>query len=660
LTQDRRVLATARHVPLLLLFAASACAGAPPPPPAPKPAPREDGTTVVKLDSGDGAADGGDRDGDGIGDAFDLCQGQLEDGKGAHPWDGCPDADDPARRVMRWGPSPKQAVKVTRGEIKISEEILFRSGSASIDPASQELLRSIAQVLVDVPEIEIVEIAGHADDSGSDEKNKRLTEQRATSVMADLVSKRIDRARLRAAGYSSYCPIAPGNDDAARAKNRRVELRIVRRDGKNLEPHWAGCAEAERHGMKAAPLPPPAGPKAPTDDRRSAQECSDAQTKPCTKRCDGGDVEACEALANLFGGDDPKRAFDAASKACQLGALYFCTRAAGYLRQGTGVAKDLARAHALVVAACDKGNGRACTDAGTDARLGNAVAKDEAKAAELFLRACDAGDAGGCELLAAAHWTGQGAPKDRRKGFDLHVAGCELGGAASCAAIGASFAEDPAAATRSRGRALAALHVACEQDETTEACHALEAMKEQPGEWQALPVCSAGDFKACNQACASQKSSPACLELGVALLYGTGVRRRSPDALALFTEACREGSAKGCALAALVHAGHNDDPKAERAAAGDFEAACALGDASGCVNHALMELEGLGTYRDEASAAKALDEACEQGVPIACAHLSVLAGAGLGVPKDAARATSLLARACAKGFRPACPAGDAR
>ena len=187
-----------------------------------------------------------------IADLYDLCPGQPEDGKGAHPWDGCPDAADPARRVVPWGPSPKQAVKVTRGEIKISEEILFRSGSATIEPASQELLRSIAQILKDVPEIEMVEIAGHADDSGSDAKNKKLTEQRAASVMRDLVSKQIDKGRLRASGYSAYCPLVAGKDDAARARNRRVEFRILRRDGKNLEPHWAGCAEAEKKGLKNA------------------------------------------------------------------------------------------------------------------------------------------------------------------------------------------------------------------------------------------------------------------------------------------------------------------------------------------------------------------------------------------------------------------------
>jgi hypothetical protein len=644
------------QLPLLLLVASAACSAAPPPPP-PAPAPkRDEATTTVERSLGEGAFDPGDRDGDAIADLYDLCPGQPEDGKGAHPWDGCPDVADPAKHVAPWGPSPKQAVKVTRGEIKISEEILFRSGSATIEPASQELLRSIAQILKDVPEIEIVEIAGHADDSGSDAKNKKLTEQRAASVLADLASKKIDKGRLRASGYSAYCPLVPGKDDAARARNRRVEFRILRRDGKNLEPHWAGCAEAEKHAMKPPALPPPAGPKAPVDDRKAAQQCGDAETKGCQKRCDGGEVEACTALANLFNGEDPKRAFLAAKKACELGALHVCPRVAGYLRQGTGVAKDAAKAHALLLATCDKGNGRACTEAGGDHQLGLGVSKDEAQAAGLFLRGCEAGDAGGCERRGAAAWSGTGVAKDRRQGLELTIAGCELGGAKSCAAIGAFFKEEPEAGKRSRGRALSALHVACEQDESAEACEAIKAMDELPGEHQALPVCAAGDFKACRASCEAQKSSAACLDFGVALLYGTGVRRRSADALALFAEACREGSGKGCALSALINAGHNDDPRAERAAAGDFDAACAQGEASGCVQHALLELEGLGTYRDEEAAAAALDAACTQGAAIACAHLATLSGKGLGVAKDAARAAKLLEKACKGGFKPACPA----
>ncbi len=642
-----------RGIPFVLLTV-TACGGAPPPEHRPAAPPQSEATTVVKIE-GSASADKDDRDGDGIGDAFDLCAGPLEDGKGEHPWDGCPDSADPARRVTPWGPSPKQAIRVTRGEIKISEEILFPSGSASIEPASQELLRSIAQVLKDVPEIELVEIAGHADDSGSDDHNRKLTDARARSVMQDLVGKQVARGRLRAAGYSAYCPLTTGKDEADRAKNRRVEFRILRRAGKNLESPWAGCAEAENHGMKPTPLPPPAGPKAPNDDGKAAIECSDAAMKPCQKRCDGGDVEACEALANLLGSDDPKRAFAAAARACTLGALHFCTRAAADLRSGHGVAKDPKRAHALVASACEKGNGRACTEAGSDLRAGAGEAKDDAAAAQLLQRGCDAGDAGGCELLAAAAWGGEGAPRDRRKSLELTIGACELGSTKACATIATASEAEPAIAKRSRGRALAALHVACEQDEAAEACEAIAKMRVQPGEWQAFPLCSAGDFKACRAACGVAYASEPCLELGVALLYGTGVRRRSADALALFTEACREGSARGCAASALLRASNNQDPRSERAAANDFDAACALGDASGCVNHALMELDGLGTYRDEESAAHALDAACSKGVAIACAHASRLAARGVGAPKDAARAKDLIDRACKGGFRPACP-----
>lgn len=229
-----------------------------------------------------------------------------------------------------------------------------------------------------------------------------------------------------------------------------------------------------------------------------------------------------------------------------------------------------------------------------------------------------------------------------------------MASASACAAVGAAFKEEPDA-LRSRARALAALHVACQQDDDAGACEALKTLAEQPGEFKALPVCSAGDFKACHEACAAQKASPVCVELGVALLYGTGVRRRSADAVALFSAACRAGSARGCVMSGLAHAGDNEDPMAERIAAADFETACTLGEASGCVGRALMEVDGLGTYRDEESAAKALDAACTQGIGLACAQLAALVSKGRGVAADAGRAGALREKACAKGFRPACP-----
>ena len=645
----------ARALVPLLTLAAAACAAFRPTPPPPPPKPPEDTVSVVKLGAGEGAFDPDDRDGDGIPDAYDLCPGLQEDGKGAHPWDGCPDDRDPAKRVVAWGPSPKNAVKVTRGEIKISEEVRFGYGSATINPASQALLKSIAQVLEDVPEIELVEIAGHADDSGVNEANKKLTEARAASVMRDFVKKGIAQGRLRAAGYSAYCPRAPGNDDAARAMNRRVEFRILRRDGKNLDPPWGGCAEAEKHGMKPVPLPPPRGPEPEND--RLARECAEGD-KTCAGRCDHGDVGACEALANIFAADDPKRAFAAGSRACELGALHFCVRVAGALRSGKGARKDAAKAHNLVLEACSKGNGRACTEAGLDHHLGNAVPKDEAKAAELYDRGCEAGDGGGCELLGASFWQGTGVPQNRRRGFDLYVAGCELGSATACGAIGQAYKDDKGAA-KSRGRAIEALHVACEQDEAKEACDALGALQEQPGERMPLPVCSAGDFKACRAACQAQKAGPACVDFGVALLYGTGVRKRSADALSLFSAACRDGSAKGCVMSAVVHAGANEDARAEREAASDFDGACALGEPSGCVGHARMEAEGLGTYRDEESAAATLDEACGKGVAMACAELAGMARRGAGAAANEGRARTLTARACALGLKRACSTVEA-
>lgn len=72
-----------------------------------------------------------------------------------------------------------------------------------------------------------IEIGGHTDDVGNDEYNTKLSEDRAKSVMQYITSKGIPARRMTAKGYGKSTPIAKGNDDASRAKNRRVEMMIT-------------------------------------------------------------------------------------------------------------------------------------------------------------------------------------------------------------------------------------------------------------------------------------------------------------------------------------------------------------------------------------------------------------------------------------------------
>ena len=79
------------------------------------------------------------------------------------------------------------------------------------------------------PFFQQVEIQGHADERGSDEHNLQLTDDRAHSVQKYLVDKGVDAGRLIAKGYGETKPIDPRHNEAAWAKNRRVEFVILQR-----------------------------------------------------------------------------------------------------------------------------------------------------------------------------------------------------------------------------------------------------------------------------------------------------------------------------------------------------------------------------------------------------------------------------------------------
>ncbi|MCS6823384.1 MAG: OmpA family protein [Cytophagaceae bacterium] len=72
-----------------------------------------------------------------------------------------------------------------------------------------------------------VEIAAHTDDVGSDEFNLKLSERRAQEIVKYLVSQKIHPNRLIAKGYGKQRPVVKDTTEEARAKNRRVELKII-------------------------------------------------------------------------------------------------------------------------------------------------------------------------------------------------------------------------------------------------------------------------------------------------------------------------------------------------------------------------------------------------------------------------------------------------
>jgi outer membrane protein OmpA-like peptidoglycan-associated protein len=71
-------------------------------------------------------------------------------------------------------------------------------------------------------------IEGHTDNTGTDDYNLTLSEQRAQSVVYYLVEKGIDQERLEWIGYGASRPIAENNTVEGKAKNRRTEIVVLK------------------------------------------------------------------------------------------------------------------------------------------------------------------------------------------------------------------------------------------------------------------------------------------------------------------------------------------------------------------------------------------------------------------------------------------------
>ncbi len=122
----------------------------------------------------------------------------------------------------------KKFVEVKEDRLEISQTILFVTGKATILEQSFPILSEVAAALRDRPELKI-EIGGHTDSRGSDAVNKKLSQARADSVRKWLIDKGgIAADRLTAVGYGESVPlVSPDDTELKRAKNRRVEFRIL-------------------------------------------------------------------------------------------------------------------------------------------------------------------------------------------------------------------------------------------------------------------------------------------------------------------------------------------------------------------------------------------------------------------------------------------------
>ncbi|GAA3621102.1 DUF5723 family protein [Flavivirga jejuensis] len=179
-----------------------------------------------------------DTDGDGVLDKDDACVDVVGIvANNGCPWpdtdgDGVLDKDDTCVDVVgtvanNGCPEPEVTVEVQKTLNKYAKTILFYSGKSSIKKESNEVLKEIIKILNEYPTAKF-RIEGHTDSIGSKTLNQRLSDSRANSVKKFLVDSGIDAFRLDALGYGESKPIASNMLKAGRAKNRRVEINLVK------------------------------------------------------------------------------------------------------------------------------------------------------------------------------------------------------------------------------------------------------------------------------------------------------------------------------------------------------------------------------------------------------------------------------------------------
>lgn len=112
------------------------------------------------------------------------------------------------------------------GEPFVLKNIYFETDKWELLPTSFPELDKLIKALQHNRQIKI-EISGHTDNTGTEEYNLKLSEQRAKSVVNYLVSKGISKERLINKGYGSGKPLSDNDTEEGRAKNRRVELVVL-------------------------------------------------------------------------------------------------------------------------------------------------------------------------------------------------------------------------------------------------------------------------------------------------------------------------------------------------------------------------------------------------------------------------------------------------
>ncbi|MBL8682841.1 MAG: OmpA family protein [Myxococcales bacterium] len=132
---------------------------------------------------------------------------------------------------FQWGPTASGTfgnLIVNRGHITLSQQIQFATNSAEIQEGQSEaVLRDLAALLRDNPQIRAIRVEGHTDLRGDAAANLELSQNRARSVAQYLERHGASSVRFEPTGYGITQPLCREDADSCHDRNRRVEFTVT-------------------------------------------------------------------------------------------------------------------------------------------------------------------------------------------------------------------------------------------------------------------------------------------------------------------------------------------------------------------------------------------------------------------------------------------------
>lgn len=114
----------------------------------------------------------------------------------------------------------------TKGWITL-DRVYFDTGKSTLTTESGKQIKNLAQILKAFPKAK-VKIGGYTDTTGSEENNKKVSEDRAKIVQEELIKSGVQTERISSEGYGSQHPVCEANDTPeCKAQNRRVDIRVL-------------------------------------------------------------------------------------------------------------------------------------------------------------------------------------------------------------------------------------------------------------------------------------------------------------------------------------------------------------------------------------------------------------------------------------------------